>query len=64
MPIHLNSFQYFEAGSVAVRRFARSYGITARFKIVSLSEYEYMDAYEPVTKITAVLEAIKEEQAA
>ena len=63
-PWCLNSFQYFEAGSVAVRRFARSYGITARFKIVSLSEYEYMDAYEPVTKITAVLEAVKEEQAA
>lgn len=55
----LNSFQYFQDGSNAHKRFARSYGITARFKVVSLAERQYQDVKEPVWKIMAVLEAIK-----
>lgn len=55
----LNSFQYFEAGSFAHQRLSRHYGITARFRVVSLSEREYQDVREPVWKITAELEAVK-----
>lgn len=55
----LNSFQYFEHGAYAHTRFARHYGITAAFRIVSLTEAPYQDAYEQVWKITAVLEAVK-----
>jgi 2-polyprenyl-3-methyl-5-hydroxy-6-metoxy-1,4-benzoquinol methylase len=58
-PWCMNSFQYFEAGSFATQRLAKSYGITARFRIVSLTEREYQDTYEKVWKITAVLEAVK-----
>lgn len=58
-PWCLNSFQYFEAGSYAVQRLARAYGITARFKIIELSEKPYQDVREEVWKITAVLEAVK-----
>jgi predicted SAM-dependent methyltransferase len=58
-PWCMNSFQYYEAGSYAVQRLADSYGITARFRIVSLSEHEYQDVREKVWKITAVLEAVK-----
>jgi predicted SAM-dependent methyltransferase len=58
-PYCMNSFQYFEDGSFAHQRLARHYGITARFKILELSEREYMDVREPVWKITAVLEAVK-----
>lgn len=57
-PWCLNSFQYFEKDSIAHKRFARSYGITAAFKIISLSEALAPDMFEPVWKITAVLEAI------
>lgn len=55
----LNSFQYFQEGSNAHRRFAKSYGIKARFKVVSLSERESKDVREMVYKIMAVLEAVK-----
>ena len=55
----MNSFQYFQDGSNAHKRFARSYGITARFKVVSLAERQYQDVKEPVWKILAVLEAVK-----
>jgi predicted SAM-dependent methyltransferase len=55
----LNSFQYFQDGSFAHNRLAKSYGITARFKILNLSESPYQDMYEQVWKIRAVLEAIK-----
>jgi predicted SAM-dependent methyltransferase len=55
----LNSFQYFEHGSFAIRRFAKSSGITARFKIIELGEMQVPDVREPVWKIRAVLEAIK-----
>lgn len=54
-----NSFQYFEDWSAAHRRFAKAYGITARFKVVSLDEYQYRDAFEDVWKIRAILEAVK-----
>ena len=55
----MNSFQYFEHGSFATQRLAAAYGITARFKVVSLTEREYQDAHEKVWKITAVLQAVK-----
>jgi hypothetical protein len=55
----MNSFQYFRDGSFAHNRLAKSYGITARFKVVSLTEREYKDEYESVWKITAVLECVK-----
>lgn len=55
----LNSFQYYQAGSFAVNRLAKNYGITARFKIIDLHEDSYVDAYEEVWKIYAQLEAVK-----
>jgi len=55
----MNSFQYFQDGSNAHKRFAKSYGITARFKIVGLSEREYKDVKEMVWKIKVILEAVK-----
>lgn len=55
----MNSFQYFQDNTFAHNRLAKSYGITARFKIASLSEREYQDAHEKVWKITAILEAVK-----
>jgi predicted SAM-dependent methyltransferase len=58
-PYCMNSFQYFQAGSFAHQRLAKSYGITAAFRIVSLTESPYQDAYEEVWKITAILEAVK-----
>lgn len=58
-PWTMNGFQYFQHGSFAQQRFRRLYGITAAFRIVSISEREYQDVFEPVWKITAVLEAVK-----
>ena len=55
----INSWQYFEAGSYAHNRLARSYGITAAFRILELSESEYRDVREPVFKIRVVLSAVK-----
>lgn len=55
----MNSFQYYQAESFAVGRLANNYGITARFRILSLTEKPYIDAYEEVYKITAILEAVK-----
>lgn len=55
----MNSFQYYEDGSFAHQRFAKAYGITARFKIVRIFEVPWQDAYEQTWKITAVLEAVK-----
>lgn len=54
-----NSFQYFESGSFAHKRLSKPYGITAAFRIVSLTERPYQDVHEQVWKITAILEAIK-----
>ncbi len=58
-PWCLNSFQYFEAGSFAHNRLAKTYGITAAFRVVSLGESSYQDVHEQVWKITAILEAVK-----
>lgn len=55
----INSFQYYQAGSFAVTRLAKNYGITARFNIIRLQQDCYKDVYEEVWKITAVLEAVK-----
>jgi predicted SAM-dependent methyltransferase len=55
----LNSFQYFELGSVAHNRLAKSYGITAAFRVVSLSEESYPDVRETVWVVNAILEAVK-----
>lgn len=58
-PWCMNSFQYFEHGSYAHQRLAKSYGITAAFRIVELKERSYQDVHEEVWKITAILEAVK-----
>jgi SAM-dependent methyltransferase len=55
----MNSFQYFQHGSFATQRLAKAYGIIARFRVLSLTEREVKDAYEPVWKITAILAAMK-----
>ena len=55
----LASFQYYEEGSACHTRFARHYGITARFRVVSLKEVEDHSHPEPVWKVIAVLAAVK-----
>jgi SAM-dependent methyltransferase len=57
----LNSFQYFEDGTLAHRRFAKSYGITARFKVRELTERWAKEPtnIELVCYINALLEAVK-----
>ena len=55
----MNSFQYYQAGSFAVGRLAKNYGIVARFNIMEIGESAYQDAYEEVWKIRVVLEAVK-----
>jgi predicted SAM-dependent methyltransferase len=56
----MNSFQYYQDGSYAVRRLAASYGITARFDILKLEEtMSGRDPHEEVWKIHAVLAAVK-----
>jgi hypothetical protein len=55
----LASFQYFEEGSACHTRFARSYGIWARFRVRSLKETPDPSHPEPVWKVTAVLEAVR-----
>ena len=54
-----NSFQYFRAGSFAHQRLSASYSISAAFNVLSLTKRQYQDEYEPVVKITAILEAVK-----
>lgn len=49
------SFLYFEAGNIYRERFAKAYGITAAFKIVS----ERLDRTVDGPKLTIVLEAVK-----
>lgn len=58
-PWCMNSFQYYQAGSFAVQRLADSYGIRARFEIVSLLEMLCKDVVEDVWKIKALLRAVK-----
>lgn len=55
----MNSFQYFQHESFAHGRLAKSYGITAAFKIVEIVEKAYMDAFEEVWKIRVILRAVK-----
>ena len=57
----LSTFKYFEKGAFAHTRLAKSYGITAAFKIIELSENRSSgeDPREEVWKIKAVLEAVK-----
>lgn len=60
-----NSFQYFcldkhnAAPSFAHRRFSQRSGNRALFRRISIDQRDYQDDYEVVTKITAVLEAVK-----
>jgi len=58
-PWCMASFAYFEDGSLAHNRFAQSYGITARFRVLSLVETDDPSHPEPVWKVTAILEAVK-----
>jgi hypothetical protein len=60
-PLCLSTFKYFEHGSFAHTRLAASYGITAAFKVMEMSEHESSgeDGRERVWKIRAVMEAIK-----
>lgn len=59
-----NGLQYFVDGSGAHTRFAKAYGITARFKLLSCTERMYEESVGPhvraqVWKFTAVLECVK-----
>lgn len=58
-PWCMNSFQYYQNGSFAVQRLADSYGIRARFDVVSLEERRYNDVMEDTWKIKAILRAVK-----
>lgn len=60
-PWCLSSFKYFEAGTFAHSRLAKSYGITAAFRVLNLQEVEVSgeDTRERVWKIMATLEAVK-----
>lgn len=55
----MNDFQYFQFNSFATQRFARAYGISAKFAIIEMKETQYQDMYEPVWKIHATLRAMK-----
>jgi predicted SAM-dependent methyltransferase len=55
----MNSFQYFEERSSYRKRFAKAYGITARFNVLSIRDHQCKDLHEPVWKIGVVLEAVK-----
>ena len=60
-PWCLSSFKYFEHIAFARERLGAAYGITARFKVISLTERETNgeDPREKAYKITAILEAVK-----
>lgn len=60
-PWCLSSFKYFEDGAFARQRLGDLYGITARFKVISLDEFETSgeDPRERVWKIKATLGALK-----
>ena len=60
-PWCMSTFRYFEHGSFAHTRLAKAYGITAAFRICSLTERETPGECPPETawKITAILEAVK-----
>ena len=61
-----NALQYYTDGSPAHKRFAAAYGITARFKVLDVTERKYEELAGgasgvrcEVYKFTAVLEAVK-----
>jgi predicted SAM-dependent methyltransferase len=58
-----NGLQYFRQGTPAYKRFAKAYGITARFNVLSVNERKYEEMVCGVRcevwKFTAVMEAIK-----
>lgn len=54
-----NTFQYFDVEAYAFARLSKHYGIKGGFKVIQLYEADYDDYREPVTKITAILEAVK-----
>lgn len=60
-PYCLSTFKYFEHGAFARERLGKAYGITARFKVLSLSESQSNgeNPAETVFKIKAALEAVK-----
>ena len=60
-PYCMSTFRYFEQGSFAHSRLARSYGITAAFRVAKLYETESpAEGFgEKVWKIHAELEAVK-----
>jgi len=55
----MNSFGYYEDGHPDWKRFHKSYGITARFKVIELNEMRYMHHREEVWVVHAVLDAVK-----
>ena len=54
-----SSFEYFQNGNFAWKRFHASYGITSCFNILSLSQKAYSTPYDEVWKVFVLLEAIK-----
>ena len=60
-PWCMSTFKYFEYGAFAHTRLAKSYGITAAFRVIELSERITPGECAPETawKITAILEAVK-----
>ena len=58
-----NGIQYFQDGSPAWKRFHESYGISARFKVHSITERSYTEMAGSckceVWKFVAILEAVK-----
>jgi predicted SAM-dependent methyltransferase len=60
-PWTMNSFGYFADGHPDWKRFHKSSGITARFRIIGgkPTEEKYMHHWEEVWLVTAVLEAVK-----
>lgn len=64
-----NALQYYTDGSPAHKRFAAAYGITARFKVLEVTERKYSElignyrgrrVVAEVYKFKAVLEAVKD----
>ena len=60
-PYCLSTFKYVEHGAFAHGRLAKAYGVTAAFKVISLTESRSNgeDPREEVWKIKAILEAVK-----
>lgn len=60
-PWCFSSFKYFEHGAFAHTRLAKAYGITAAFKVLSLTESRSNgeDPREEVWKIKAIVEVVK-----